>query len=161
MADYKDIIKGTFKSIADKVKDVAENNSVKDICEAGADRAKAYGAIAKLTLEINGEVEELKRVYTEIGKLYYEQAHENPDGFFASLFSQVEKINEEIQEDEDEIEILKTQIDCASGKDIEVDIGEFEDVVADTEKDGSGESSDESAEPAAEASEESTEDTEE
>ena len=74
MADYKDIISGTINSIVGKVKEVAESGAVRDIYENGANRAKSYGRIAKLALELNGENEELKRVYTEIGRLYYEQA---------------------------------------------------------------------------------------
>ena len=67
MADYKDIISGTINSIVGKVKEVAESGAVRDIYENGANRAKSYGRIAKLALELNGENEELKRVYTEIG----------------------------------------------------------------------------------------------
>ena len=73
MADYKDIISGTINSIVGKVKEVAESGAVRDIYENGANRAKSYGRIAKLALELNGENEELKRVYTEIGRLYYDQ----------------------------------------------------------------------------------------
>ena len=68
MADYKDIIAGTINSIVGKVKEVAESGAVRDIYENGANRAKSYGRIAKLALELNGENEELKRVYTEIGR---------------------------------------------------------------------------------------------
>ena len=109
MADYKDIIKGTLNNIAGKVKEVAasdtvqnfcgkvkeaaETGSVKEIYDKGASRAKAYSRIAKLTLEMNGESEELKRVYTEIGKLYYDQAKDAPEGFFAPLFNQVQEIS--------------------------------------------------------------------
>ena len=64
MADYKDIIAGTINSIVGKVKEVAESGAVRDIYENGANRAKSYGRIAKLALELNGENEELKRVYT-------------------------------------------------------------------------------------------------
>ena len=66
MTDYKDIISGTINSIVGKVKEVAESGAVRDIYENGANRAKSYGRIAKLALELNGENEELKRVYTEI-----------------------------------------------------------------------------------------------
>ena len=92
MADYKDIISGTINSIVGKVKEVAESGAVRDIYENGANRAKSYGRIAKLALELNGENEELKRVYTEIGRLYYEQAKDAPEGFFAPLFAQAEEI---------------------------------------------------------------------
>ena len=143
MADYKDIISGTINSIVGKVKEVAESGSVRDIYESGASRAKSYGRIAKLALELNGENEELKRVYTEIGRLYYEQAKDAPEGFFASLFAQAEEICERIEAKEDEINALKADITAsAKDADIDVEIGEFDDfdsVVDATEDDGKNE----------------------
>ena len=145
MADYKDIIKGTLNTLAGKVKEVAESDtvqnfcvkvkeaaesgSVKEIYDKGASRAKAYSRIAKLTLEMNGESEELKRVYTEIGKLYYDQAKDAPEGFFAPLFNQVQ-----------EISAMKAEFEAeAAAKDIEVEVCEFDQVVDATESDGTNE----------------------
>ncbi len=144
MADYKDIISGTINSIVGKVKEVAESGAVRDIYENGASRARSYGRIAKLALELNGENEELKRVYTEIGRLYYEQAKDSPEGFFAPLFAQAEEICGRIAEKEDEINSLKADA-AASGcseSDIDVEIGEFDDfdnIVDATEDDGKNE----------------------
>lgn len=145
MADYKDIISGTINSIVDKVKEVAESGAVRDIYENGASRAKSYGRIAKLALELNGENEELKRVYTEIGRLYYEQAKDAPEGFFAPLFAQAEEICGRISAKEDEINSLKADVAAATGcdeADIDVEIGEFDDfdnIVDATEDDGKNE----------------------
>ena len=145
MADYKDIISGTINSIVGKVKEVAESGAVRDIYENGAKRAKSYGRIAKLALELNGENEELKRVYTEIGRLYYEQAKDAPEGFFAPLFAQAEEICGRIAAKEDEINSLKADVAAATGcdeADIDVEIGEFGDfdnIVDATEDDGKNE----------------------
>ena len=145
MADYKDIISGTINSIVGKVKEVAESGAVRDIYENGAIRAKSYGRIAKLALELNGENEELKRVYTEIGRLYYEQAKDAPEGFFAPLFAQAEEICGRIAAKEDEINALKADVAAATGcdeADIDVEIGEFDDfdnIVDATEDDGKNE----------------------
>ena len=140
MADYKDIIAGTIGNIVGKVKEVAESGTVRDIYDKGASRAKSYTRIAKLTLEMNGESEELKRVYTEIGKLYYEQAKDAPEGFFAPLFSQVKEISDSILAKEEEINAMKAEFEaeCAA-KDIDVEIGEFDDVVDATASDGADE----------------------
>ena len=138
MADYKDIITGTIKNLAGKAKDFAESSTVRGIYEHGAERAKSYGAIAKLTLEISGDTEELKRAYTEIGKLYFEQARENPEGFFAPLFAQVEEINARIHANEDAIADIKAQIEAENAADIDVEVGSFEDIVDSTEADGTG-----------------------
>ena len=118
---------------------------MRDIYENGANRAKSYGRIAKLALELNGENEELKRVYTEIGRLYYEQAKDAPEGFFAPLFAQAEEICGRIAAKEDEINSLKADVAAATGcdeADIDVEIGEFDDfdnIVDATEDDGKNE----------------------
>lgn len=142
MADYKDIITGTLGSLVEKVKDVANSGAVRGMYEQGASRAKAYGRITKLTLEINGQHEELKRVYTEIGRLCYEQNREDPKGLFVPLFQQVRELNGEIAAKEAEIASLKADMAAGdeSGIEVEVEIqkdGEpedgFEQVVSATE----------------------------
>lgn len=142
MADYKDIISGTFKNIAGKVKEVAESGSVRSIYEQGSERAKSYANIAKLTLELNGDTEELKRVYTEIGKLYFEENRDKPEGFFTALFAQVEEINARIHEKEDIISELRSSTDASKQPDIDVEVGEFEEIVDSTEADGAGKGED-------------------
>lgn len=140
MADYKDIINGTLSSLVDKVKEVANSDKVRNIYEQGTSKAKSYGRIAKLSLELNGDSEELKRIYNEIGKLYYEQAKDAPEGFFAPLFAQAAELNERIAAKEEEIEALKAESE--TDEDVEVDIevelveepaDPFEEVVAATE----------------------------
>lgn len=138
MADYKDMITGTLKNIVGKVREVADSNTVRDIYEQGAGKAKTYGQIAKLSLEINGDREELKRVFAEIGQLYYEQAKDAPEGFFRALFAQAEQIKANISAKEEEISYLKSEVSPAAA-DIDVEIAEFEDVVEDTAADGAGE----------------------
>ena len=180
MADYKDIITGTISNLMGKVKEVAENpnvkeavdkvkaaaedtvgkvkeaaegSTVKEVYEQGASRVKSYGRIAKLSLEMNGDYEELKRVYTEIGKLCYDQFKDAPEGFFAPLFAQVEEISARIERSEAEIEAMKAEVGCQEEPDISVEIvadsvedaaeefkaaaEEFQNVVEATESEGS------------------------
>ncbi|HIR86959.1 MAG TPA: hypothetical protein IAC00_07435 [Candidatus Limivicinus faecipullorum] len=140
MADYKDIITGTISNIVGKVKEAAESPSVqqavgkvkeaagdtvskvkeaaegstvKEVYEQGASRVKSYGRIAKLSLQVNGEYEELRRVYTEIGKLCYDRHKDAPEELFAPLFSQVEEIGSRIKSMEDEIEAVKVEVSGA------------------------------------------------
>ena len=135
MADYKDI----FGKLAGKVKDAADSSGVLDVYAQGANRAKAFGQIAKLTLELNSEHEEINRIYTEIGRLYFEQMRENPEGYFAPLFAQATALTESIHAREAEIAALKEDLDYAkAAQDIDVEIAEFEDVVNATEDDGRG-----------------------
>lgn len=149
MADYKDIIAGTISSIVgkvkeaaespsvqqavgkvkgaaeetvNKVKEAAEGSTVKEVYEQGASRVKSYGRIAKLSLQVNGEYEELRRVYTEIGKLCYDRHKDAPEEFFAPLFSQVEEIGERIESIESEIEALKAEASGDGESDLVVEV---------------------------------------
>ena len=155
MADYKDIISGTLSSLMDKAKELAgsesvtrfrdrvretaETNGIKGVYDQGTSRAKIYGRIAKLSLEMNGQHQELNRVFTEIGKLCYEQYRDNPEGFFAPLFAQAGELGQAIRAKQAEIDALKAELaEAAKGEsDIDVEIGDFEDIVAATEEDGS------------------------
>ena len=153
MADLKDILSGTLGTLADKARDFAGSENVKNavgriretaessgvagVYAQGAERAKAYARIAKLTLELNGQNTELGRVYTEIGRLYFEQNRDHPEGYFAPLFSQADLITEAIHAKEDEINGLKAAFE--SGKtapDLDADIADFEQIVNATEADG-------------------------
>ena len=149
MADYKDIINGTLSSLKDKAKELAGSEGVKNVVDKlgssgvvniyaqGTERAKVYGRIARLTLELNGENTELGRVYSEIGRLYYEQNRENPEGYFAPLFAQADLITGSIHRKQDEIAALKNDVEAAkTGQDIEVEIADFEEIVNATEADG-------------------------
>ena len=151
MADYKDIIAGTLSKLIVKAKDAAEmaadminetredGTGVRGLYEQGANTAKTYARIAKLALEINGESEELKRVYAEIGRLCYDDNKAAPDGMYAPLFAQVEAITQSISEKRQEIDGMKAEHEARRGG-IDVEIGEFEDVVNATESDGTAES---------------------
>ena len=160
MSDYKDLINGTISTLmgkakeiassdavaglVDKVKNAAEESGVAKVYEDGASRTKAYAKIAKLTLEVNGAHEELSRVYAEIGKLYYEQAKDAPEGYFAPLFAQAGELTHGILSKEDEVRALKEQIDAArAGKAAQAEaydsaeIADFEQIVDATANDGS------------------------
>ena len=138
MSDYKKMLTGAIKNIAGIVKDAAEATGVKEVYEQGIERTKSYGAIAKLTVGINGDEEELNRVYREIGRLYYEDHKDDPEGFYASLFSQVDALTAAVNEKREQIEDLKSSIESSTKSDIDVEIGDFEDVVNSTEADGTG-----------------------
>lgn len=129
----------TVQNLVDKVKTAAENTGVRDIYEQGAGVAKTYGSIAKISVELNGQKEELKRVYAEIGELYYEQAKAAPEGFFAGLFAQAESIKNAVAAKEAQIALLKAEVTPAAAEaDIDVEIAEFEEIVDDTAADGAG-----------------------
>lgn len=118
----------TINNVVGKVREAAENSNVKGIYDKGTSRAKSYAQIAKLTLEMNGENEELKKVFCEIGRLYYEQAKDAPEGYFAPLFEQAEAVSASIDAKLAEIEEIKAAV-AEDSRDIEVEIENFEDTV--------------------------------
>ena len=139
MADYKEL----FGSLVNKAKDVMDSTGVTEVYQKGASRTKAYSRIARLTLDTNSQAEELRKVYTEIGRLYFEQARENPQGVFVPLFAQAGRLMDDLKARETELEALKSGLrDEAEEKDIEVeitqDIDDFDQVVSATEAEGKG-----------------------
>ena len=56
MADYKSILKGTLNSVTKKAKDYVESGSLKEAYDKGSTTARCYANIAKLSLQINGEL---------------------------------------------------------------------------------------------------------
>jgi len=129
MSDYKSILKGTLNTITEKAKDLAESGTVREIYDKGASKAKSLGNIAKLTLEYNGAGEDLRKAYMEIGRLYYEENCNAPQGFFAPLFEKVKEIGDRMSVIDKELDALKDELK-ASGEATEAD---FESVVSDTE----------------------------
>ena len=153
MTDYKDIINGTLSTLVDKakefvasdavsglvdkVKSAAEESGVGRVYEQGSARARAYARITKLTLEINAARDELNRVYAEIGKLYYEQAKDAPEGYFAPLFAQADELAGGIASREAEVKGMKEDLEAEkAAPDIDADIADFEQIVDATENDG-------------------------
>ena len=150
MADYKDFITGTLNSLADKareiagsdavtgfvdkVKTAAEGSTVYSVYEQGSSRARQYARIAKLRMELNGQNEELGRIYMEIGKLCCEQMQANPDGVF-----------ENIRAKQAEIDQIKAGLETAGAErdieveivdDLDADIADFEQIVDESTEKG-------------------------
>lgn len=134
MADYKDIIAGTLNNLFGKAKNAVENGTVREVYDNGINRAKAYGQMIRSTLEVNGETEELKKVYNEIGRLYYEQAKDAPEGYFVPLFARVESLTADILEKQEAVRAMKEKMEEERMFGIEVEFGEFDDVVSEDEE---------------------------
>lgn len=123
--DFKEKVKETFDVVADTTKDVASRT---------ADKAKTMSRIAKLSMDINGEKEAIKKAYLEIGKLYYETHKDDPDGFFVQLCDEITIAMQSISDKETEIAELKTTSNPEDG--IEV---EFEEIISETEEEAEAE----------------------
>ena len=98
MKDYRDML----SSLKDKVVDVAGKATVAVTDVAGkavsdemrdkvagaahtvSERAKYASRMTRLTVDCNAELERIKRTYTEIGRLYYENYRDTADAFAAA-----------------------------------------------------------------------------
>ena len=165
MADYKDFITGTLNSLVDKAKEIAgsdtvtglvdkvknaaEGSQVYSVYEQGSSRAKQYARIAKLNLELNGQNDELGRIYSEIGKLYCEQLQDaKPEGFFEPLVERAKAVTETIRAKQVEIDQSKAALEAAKAEsgieveiveDLDADIADFEQIVDQSTEQGPNE----------------------
>ena len=107
MKDYRDML----SSLKDKVVDVAGKatvavtdvagkavsdemrDKVAGAAQAVGERAKYASRMTRLTVDCNAELERVKRTYTEIGRLYYENYRDTADAFLAELCQQVTDAN--------------------------------------------------------------------
>jgi len=127
----KDKLLSTIGQAGDSAKDFAEKaaDATKDFAGKAADKAKAGTRIAKLSVEIAQEKENMKKAYVEIGKLYYDTHKDAPEGFFIQLCEEITLAQKAVADKEAEIAALKS-----NGAEGEPDITvEFEEVVSEAE----------------------------
>ena len=98
-----------FDALKSKAEELAKNASGKaaNFAKNTADKAKTAGRITKLTLENNAENDKIKKVYAEIGKLYFEKMSDAVDPEFIELFNAVNASKAKIAANEAEIAELK------------------------------------------------------
>ena len=96
---------------------------LKKIARSTVSGTKRIARIAKLNLNISDEKKNISRLYTEIGRLYYEAHQDDPEGFFVKLFQQIDSSMEAVASMQDELKSLKaeTKPDADEG-DITVEI---------------------------------------
>ena len=147
-----DQIKGIFNSFVDAVSEKG-----KEYAGTAAEKTKAAGRLARLTMELAGEKESLKSAYAAIGQTYFENNRQGAEALLAQLCEEAETVMERIAAMEAEIAQLKAGF-SSEEKDVDVT---FEEIVEETEKEAGecccGETADK-LEDAADAVEEKIED---
>ena len=110
MKDYRDML----SSLKDKVVDAAGkavSDEMRDKVAGAAhtvgERAKYASRMTRLTVDCNAELERIKRTYTEIGRLYYENYRDTADAFLAELCQQVTDANARVAELEAQMDELR------------------------------------------------------
>ena len=132
MKDYRDML----SSLKDKVVDVAGKATVAVTDVAGkavsdemrdkvagaahtvSERAKYASRMTRLTVDCNAELERIKRTYTEIGRLYYENYRDTADAFLAELCQQVTDANAHVAEMEAQMDELRAAAICGAANDV-------------------------------------------
>lgn len=126
MANYRSMIKGTASAIGskakEKIKTVAQSGKVRDVYDRGSTTAKCYANIAKLNVRINGELEEQKKVFVEIGRLYFDQHRNDPEDYFVPLFDELKAMDEKIEALRTELYEAKASVAAARERDLEVEV---------------------------------------
>ena len=120
-----DQIKGIFNSVVDAVSEKG-----KEYAGTAAEKTKAAGRLARLTMELAGEKESLKSAYAAIGQTYFENNRQGAEGLLAQLCEEAETVMERIAAMEAEIAQLKAGF-SSEEKDVDVT---FEEIVEETEK---------------------------
>ena len=97
----------TVTDAANKVVSDEMRDKVAGAAHAVGDRAKYASHMARLTVDCNAELERVKRTYTEIGRLYYENYRDTADAFLADLCQQVTDANAHVAELEAQMDELQ------------------------------------------------------
>ena len=148
-SNLKGIVGGLVDTVSQKGREFAGT---------AADKAKSAGRIAKLTLELNGEKDSLKKTFAAIGETYYENRGEKPEVLLSQLCEEADSIHERMNAIEAELLQLKSEF---APKEADVEVS-FEEVVDECEQDAAEEMSvDEVIEKAEEVMEEVKEKVEE
>ena len=88
----------TVTNAASRVVSDEMRDKVAGAAHAVGDRAKYASRMTRLTVDCNAELERVKRTYTEIGRLYYENYRDTADAFLADLCQQVTDANARVAE---------------------------------------------------------------
>ena len=118
MAFNLDQVKNLFTSLKEKGTEYAS---------VAADKTRDAARIAKLSVDLNTEKDNLKKAYLELGKAYFEENKDKAEGLFAQLCEEISAVNARIDDMQKELEGLKGSFKAAEAPD-------FEEVVASEEE---------------------------
>lgn len=102
-----------------------------DLYETAEEKAKYIAKTTKLKAEIAKDSSAVKKLYSDLGSLYYCLNKDNPDEKLAQLCEEIKSFLDNIEVKERELETLITE---AKAKDITVDITE-NDTIAENDVD--------------------------
>ena len=94
--EVKDAVLSTLGQAVDGAKGFAGRAAAgaKNVAGTVAGKARSGGSIVKLSMDAATARENLKKIYIEIGQLYYETRKDAPEEPFAQLFEEVRQTEE-------------------------------------------------------------------
>ena len=95
----------TLNDIGQKVGSAAQ--TVGAAAQTGVSRSKQMAAITKLKMDNVSQEDAMKKAYTEIGKLYYAEHGDAPEGPYVALCSSISKAQDAIDANLAKINALK------------------------------------------------------
>ncbi len=84
---------------------------VANVAQSGVNRSKQLAEVARLRAANHSEEAAIKRAYIEIGKLYYAEHGDAPEGAYVALCSRISKSRDVIQRNLSQIEEMKRVVD--------------------------------------------------
>lgn len=83
--------------------------SIRKLARTAARSTRRLGRITQLNLSIADEKKNIRHLYTDIGRLYYEAHKDDPEGFFVQLFQQLDASMDALNALETELGTLKAE----------------------------------------------------
>lgn len=114
----------TVTNAANKVVSDEMRDKVAGAAHAVGDRAKYASRMTRMTVDCNAELERVKRTYTEIGRLYYENYRDTADAFLAELEAQMDELRAAAKEYRPAPDLHTVDAEVAEPEDIEVEVTE-------------------------------------
>lgn len=137
--EVKDVVLSTLGQAVDGAKGFAGKaaESAKTVAGTVADKARSGGSIVRLSMDAATARENLKKIYLEIGKLYYEMHKDAPGEAFVRLFEEAIQTEELIAAKETELsghkDNIKEGFSSAAPAAESGEEADFDDVVAQAE----------------------------
>lgn len=114
----------TVTNAANKVVSDEMRDKVAGAAHAVGDRAKYASRMTRMTVDCNAELERVKRTYTEIGRLYYENYRDTADAFLAELEAQMDELRAAAKEYRPAPDLHTVDAEVVEPEDIEVEVTE-------------------------------------
>ena len=114
----------TVTNAANKVVSDEMRDKVAGAAHAVGDRAKYASRMTRMTVDCNAELERVKRTYTEIGRLYYENYRDTANARVAELEAQMDELRAAAKEYRPAPDLHTVDAEVVEPEDIEVEVTE-------------------------------------